>query len=79
MEKINALTPLKVSMNGADNGNVFFILARPLQLYPLTPDLTSGGQQYLKQPAKKTKFSGRVTLTVLTFYWRAGSAADSGH
>lgn len=33
MEKINALTPLKVSMTGADNGKlVFSILARPLHL-----------------------------------------------
>lgn len=36
MEKINALTPLKVSMTEADNGKlVFSILARPLQLPPL--------------------------------------------
>lgn len=36
LEKINALTPLKVSMTEADNGKlVFSILARPLQLPPL--------------------------------------------
>lgn len=36
LEKINALTPLRVSMTGADNGRlVFSILARPLQLPPL--------------------------------------------
>lgn len=37
------------------------------------------GQQYLKKPAENAKFSRRVTLTVLTFSGRAGSAADSGN